>query len=146
MSSLKDRLSKVAGKSGVNLNPEDVAPPPVKEVEKIPDMREVIVDAKERLKLMRLIEAHVAFGIQEKEAKKARAPLTIQIKDILGRNNASKLMVDGNRINYFNSPRSTIKGDLLLAHGITPKVIAECTVTSDAYTLKITPPGEGDDE
>lgn len=145
MSSLKERLSKVAGRSGVNLNPEDVTPPPPKESEKLPDMREVIADAKDRLKLIRLTEAHVAFGIAEREAKKAKAPLTTQIKDILGRNSASKLMVEGTRLNYFNAPRSSIKGDLLLQHGVSPKIIAECTVTSDAYTLKITPAGEDDE-
>lgn len=146
-STLDDRIKQSVGKhSAPSMVPDFTPPPPPKEEEIIPDVRELINSAKDRLKLAQLVEQSSAWGVQEKEAKKMRAPLTAAIKKILGEYEVGRAMCDGKLINYYNAPRSTLSRELLLSHGISPQVLEACTVTKDSYTLRISAPGESEED
>ena len=120
-------------------------PPPAKEAEIIPDVRELIDDVKTRNLLAKLVTQSIDWQQTEKEAKKAREPITTQIKKILGDYEVGKAVCNGYRLNYFNSPRSSISKELLLSNGVSPAIITKCTTTSNSYTLRITAPGEEDE-
>lgn len=146
--SLKDRLSKVAASASVDMNPlsrKKFTPPPPKE-EDIPDMRDVIGSTADQSSLIRLVGEHAAIGQQERLLKGQKEPLTDRIKDILGRNKATKLKVDTYRVNYYSAPRTSIKKELLLEAGVAPDIIAACTVSTETYTLRVTEIKEGEEE
>ena len=145
---LKERMAKATGKAGVDLNPQDYTPPPSKkkEEEVLPDAREVIPSIKDRNLLNHMVSDYLTYSQQESEAKKAKKPLNATIKKLLGTYQVSKVMVGDNRVNYYNAPRRSIKAELLLQAGVPLSVIEKCTVATDAYTLKITPPGSEDED
>ena len=120
--------------------------PPAKEAEVVPDIREVIASVADRNKLAKLIEQQAEWGKVESEAKKTRKPLTEAIKKLVGAYEVTKMMCNGYRVSYFDSPRTSISEDALLAAGVSPTIINKCKVTSHAYTLRITQPGEEDGE
>lgn len=146
-STLDARLKESVGKTTApSMIPDYTPPPPPKEEEIIPDIRELVDSSVDRLRLLQLVQNQAAWGLQEKEAKGHRKPLTEAIKKILGAYSIGKAMCDGVLINYYNAPRSTLSREMLLSHGVSSKILDDCTVTKDAYTLRISQPGEEDSE
>lgn len=144
---LQERMkAQVNAAPAASMIPDFTPPTPKAEAEVIPDAREVIESDLDRVMLARLCAEHVEWGAAERAAKAAKKPLTEKIKAILARNRASKLMIGDIKANYFNAPRKSLSMDLLLANGVTPAVITKSTVTKDAYTLKLTGPGQEEDE
>lgn len=117
-----------------------------KEKEKLPDMREVVADAKIRLKLLRLTALHAQLGAQESVIKKDRARLGEEVKAILCEIKQNKLDCDGVRVVYFSSMRNSIKANKLLALGVAPATITAATDSKEVYTLKITAAGAEEEE
>jgi len=146
-SSLDARIKEHVGKATAPSMVPDFSPPPPppKEEEIIPDIRELVDNAADRLRLMQLVEQQAAWGAQEKEAKKQRKPLTESIKKIIGKYGIGRAMCGELLINYYNAPRATLSRELLLSAGIPPKVLDACTITKDTYTLRISAPGESDE-
>jgi len=125
--------------------PDYTPPPPPKEEEVIPDVRELVDNAADRLKIVQLVELSATWGAQEKEAKKARAPITESLKKIIGRYGISKAMCGDYRINYYNAPRKTLSREMLLSAGVSPKVLDSCTIEKDSYTLRVSAAGDEDE-
>src|SRR3990167_5127515 len=139
---LKDRLNKATQQSKPNLMPQDPPPPPQKEEEEpIPDMTEVVYDKADQMRLQSLIGDYLVWQSAAKEAGDEKDKISAQIKQIVGTYELSKLTVNGNLVNYFDSPRKTIKAELLLQHNVSPRVIQECTQVTHSYTLRITKQG-----
>lgn len=128
---LKQKMNQATGKGYVPA----VIPPPDKD-EPAPDIREFITDRKELNTLATLIDLHKQYGDAEKEAKKLKAPLTTQIKNILGANEVRRAICNGIPINYYNVPRTSIKLELLKDY-LDDETIAKCTVTTLTPTLRI---------
>jgi hypothetical protein len=101
-----------------------------------------MADKRDYLLLRRLVAASIEFAKQDKAAADARKPLTNQIKNLLGKYQVGKAVTEEARINYFESGRESIKGDLLLAAGVSPAIIAGATKKTVSYTLKLTAVGE----
>lgn len=145
--SLDERLKAAVSKqAAADMNPRLTwtPPPPPKEDVVVPDVRDFISDNKTRLKLLRLVEESNAWGIQEKAARKAREPITQQIKEIMGEYEIGKAMCGSLMLTYFTSPRRSLSREKLLEHGISPQILDACTITKDTYTLRIVEPGESD--
>lgn len=119
-------------------------PPPVKEEEYLPDIREVVEGKTDQLALIRAIDEMAAWKKQEKEAKTATKPLIALIKNLLGKHGVAKCACDGHIVNYYNAPRSSLSRELLLGHGISPQILEACTVTKDSFTLRVSEPGDKD--
>ena len=143
---MRDQIGKTAAPSMV---PEIPAPPERTE-EVIPDVKDLIPSAPDRLKLRKLVAEHIQFGQAKSAADKAQAPISEQIKKIVGTYKIGKALCDGNSINYYSVPRNTIKADLLrgflLAHVGQPltvemveKALEAATDTTVSYTLRVTP-------
>ncbi len=138
---MKSRLRQAVG-GGASMVPSSPAPPPSKEEEAVPQLNELIDSLKERRAFTNMVGAYLEFSEDYKRADAGKKRLSTDMKKIVGSYGISKVMVDGNLVNYFNAPRSTIERDLLLAAGVSPKIIIECTKVTPAYTLRITPPKE----
>lgn len=117
---------------------ESVAPPPQKEKEFIPELRDAITNRGQLLMAQRLINEYVLHQETVKTAEAAKKRLSPQIKDILGKADVGKCNYDGRRINYISVPRYTISKDLLLAANVKPQVIVDCTETTYSLQLRIT--------
>lgn len=144
--SLQDKMKAAVGGAAPSLTPGPRPLPPAKEVETLPDISEVIEGVADRLALKRLVADSVALAAQEKEIKAMRAPITNNIKNILAKYEVGKAMCGDARINFYTVPRSSLSKDLLLRAGVTPAVIAACTVTTQTATLRITVGQEDDGE
>jgi len=138
---MKSRLRQAVG-GGASMVPSDPAPPPSMEEEVVPQLKELIDSLKERRSFTALVESYLAYSEDAKIADAAKKRISTEMKKVVGSYGISRVMVEGNLVNYFNAPRSTIKQDLLLAAGVSPKIINECTEVKNAYTLRITPPKE----
>lgn len=141
--SMAGRLAKAVGKTAApSMIPEKFVPPPPKQEEVIPDLKSLIESRIEYKMLEGLITESADWAQQEREAKKARRPITEKIKQVLGKHGVSRAMCGEYRVIYYNAPRTSISKELLLSAGVDPEVIEECTISKDAYTLRILEPGE----
>lgn len=131
------QVQRQAAAAAPSMVPEKLAPPPEKEEERIPDIKELIRDTKTRLKLARLVQQEAEYAEEEKVARKAREPLTAAIKQILGEAEVGKAQVADFVVNYYNSPRESLDKILLMQNGVSPDVIARSTKRTDCYTLRI---------
>jgi hypothetical protein len=118
--------------------------PPPKEVEIIPDLRDLVPDLAKRNRLARLVDQYWEWGIQKKEAEAAQKPLNSSIKEMLGEYGIGKCWHGELKINYYNSSRTTIdRGKLmeeLIEHvgaDLAASIIDAASVTKDCPTLKI---------
>ena len=122
---------------------------PKAEVTPIADIREVINSPADRVKLLRLSSQSLMYAKLESDAKKARKPIVGSIKEIVSKYSGKmglKFTVGDAVTSYYNSPRTRINTTKLLAHGISPTVIQACTDTEDCWQLRITAPGEKEEE
>lgn len=88
--------------------------------------------------LAEMAEAYALYAAREKAAKDAKDELSTQIKALCVQHKLSRVQTAGYKLSYFNSPRSTIKADLLLAKGVQPSIIADCTQKTDAWQIRVT--------
>ncbi len=144
--SLADKLNSIAKKSRASLLPEERKEK--KEPEVVPDLREVVSSAPVRLKILRLTEAIHSWGVEEREAKKEKKRFVDQLKELFKDNGIDdpKFMAGELRVLQYEVPRSSINMQKLLEHNVSPKVIAACTDTRKSLTLKISLPGESEEE
>ena len=146
--SLQDRLKAVKD-TAPSLVPhsaesEEPLPHDKKEAEILPDIQEVIDNPQTVARLIQLVNADVAFSIEEKKAKAARKPFTNAIKALLGGWDR-RFMCDGHRVVNFNAPRKKLNAKKLLAAGVSSAIINACTDIVPCWTLKITPAGDTDE-
>ena len=145
--SLQDRLKEATKGSRASLFP-DSKTKKVKEPEIIPDLRELIDSPTVRTKVNRLCQQIHEWSVAEREAKAAKKPLVAVLKELLEREgvDVGKFMVDELRVSTYDMSRSAISRDKLLAHNVSPKVIAECTETSTTKAVRISLQGEKESE
>lgn len=151
MMDIRSRIAEVAKKHARHApslvpkaTPKRVAPEPVDE-ELIPTLDDLGLPQVQRDNVEALVARHLELGEQERAARKEKDLLSAQIKALCAKLGADKLRVGEARVAYYNVPRSSIKVNLLLEHGILPSVIAACTKTTDNWTLRISRAGEADD-
>lgn len=145
MPSLNDRIKSQVKGSAPSMVPK-YNPPPPKEEEIIPDIRELVDNTADLNSLTRLITESAEWAAQEKEAKRIREPITKRIKYLLGRYGVGRCVSNGLMVNYYNAPRATLSREALLSYGVSSKTLDACTVIKDSFTLRITAPGDAQDE
>ena len=111
---------------------------PPKEEEVLPELQELVTDARDLDVLQGAINLHAAYNSEKHKLEKAMAPLADTIKSLLDDYQVSKAQCGDCRVSYYRVHRSAIKADLLLAHGVSPATIEASTVVSESATLKIT--------
>lgn len=146
---LKTRMARAVIGKGASLIPvaKEVVPPPAKqEKEEVPDLKQVITNAAERLKVTRLVSQLGEINKVESAIKKTKAPIVNDLKILLGSNHVARAKCGDYKINYFNAPRKTLDVGLLLAHGVTKDIIDASYKQTDAYTLKVSAVSGDEDE
>lgn len=134
--SLRKRMDAVSAGAAPSLVP--FVPPPAKEEEVIPDLKEIMSQKKDYLEAKRLILRSIELAEAEKPIKKEREQITAKLKNLLGRSGVAKAMVEDIRVNYYAGERSSIDGGKLLTLGVAPSIIREATNVTTTYTLKLT--------
>lgn len=148
---LKSRIASATAEAtkAPSLIPGDVTPPPPKEEEAVPALKDLITDKRDYLTIRRLITADLELADQIRGLKAAQKPLVTQIKNLLGKNKVNRALMDDAKVNYYSGIRKSIKGAKLLERGVSPEDIVYATEEKTVYTLKITRVGhedEGEDE
>ena len=139
MATLKEKMNSQTASHAPSMHPAPYTPPPTyKKPEVLPSIREYIEDRKQLNQLKAMVEQHSTLGIQIRDLTKAKDSLTAAIKYMFGELEIEKAMVDEYCVTYYDIARSSIKGELLLDHGIAPAVIQACTVTTHSPALRIT--------
>lgn len=138
------QVAKEAAPSMLPL-PLEVDKKPKKKADFLPPLEETDLTLADKLALARLTEIHVDILQQEKELRDAKKPLVGRIKGIIGER-LWGAMVGVNRVRMYQTSRTSVSTDLLLAQGVSPQIIAKATKVTTSWGLKITPPGEDDDE
>jgi len=137
-------LKKIRQQAAPSLHP---APAREKKApELVPDLRELVPDAEERTVIARLTAKYLAFGQQEREAKKAKEAIGAELKPKCNDYALMKAMVGELRLSYYLIKRSTIQADLLRQRGVSQSVINACTVKSESWALRVTAPGISEEE
>jgi hypothetical protein len=150
---INERIKEATRQAAPSMVPADFeAPPKVEEV--VPDITEVISDRTVRLKVKQLVIQSAEIGLQEKELRKARTPITNSIKKYLSDWQVGKMNVDQFRVNFYSVPRESIKKDKLVVAlsslGMLPadinRVLVAATTFTNVPTLRIGLQGDDDDE
>lgn len=147
--SLKDRLAalrKSLAPAGFNTAPTPKRGSSKKVEEPVPDVSELDLSPVDYQHLRELVVQHTDFGRQEREAKKAKEPLSESIKEICNRYTVRKVMCWGRKLTYYPMSRPTISAHLLLAAGVSPQTIKDCTTTTTSWAVRVTEPGDEEDE
>jgi len=143
------RIRAIANSTNVSLIPqprEMPAPPPEKEEETIPQVSEIIKDAKTKLELARLVARHGEIGDAKRPLEKEQKALTEKIKKIVGKAQIGKAICGDWRINYYNAPKKYLDIEKLKALGLTLTQINDCYSEKPSYTLRITAEGSEDED
>jgi hypothetical protein len=112
----------------------------------VPDVREFITDVNDLRTLRELAQLHVQYGTEERRAKALKKPIAEAIKGICSDYSLSKVAVDENKISYYKMGRETISAALLMDEGVSIETIKRCTVRTETYAVRVTPPGGRDDD
>lgn len=141
---LKKSLGTAAGSSMHPTSWPDVDKEEPAEV--IPDIREVVDSPAMRSQILQLVTESIEWQQEEKKAKENRKPLIDALKVLIPAHcSASKFLVEGSKVTHYQTSRSSLSKDKLLAAGVSPQIIKACTVESKSYGLKITPAGDVED-
>jgi hypothetical protein len=112
--------------------------------EEVPDLRQLVPNASDRLKLLRLISEDAALGLAASRAKAQRKPLRDQINPLLEKYKVRECVADGYRVSRYCSTKRTLNQGKLLNAGVSPTIIAACIDEKESWTLRIVGPGEVD--
>lgn len=145
---IQERVKEIAASAAApSMVPAERLPaPPVKEVEVVPDLSEFVTDKKQRLAVLRLITEYGELGAQKHEIQGRQEKLAKAIKTVAGEMGIAKCVAGDYRLSYYITQHNTIKSDRLLEAGISPEVIRRCTVTTEAYALRVTKNEDKEDE
>lgn len=145
MSSIRERLAEL--RQAQKKSAPSFAPGPrkTKPVEVLPDVTELI-PASEMSTLVELVQMHLEYGRAESVAKKAKKPVTLALKTLCSDYGVTKALCQGVRITYYPMTRETISMELLLEAGVSLATIKACTIKTDSYAVRISPPGEEEDD
>lgn len=142
---LEKQLNKIKGDSAPSMNPS-WNPRKKKEDEPLPpDLKDLPIPLKDKVKLRRLITEYNALGITKSASAKRQKILSEEIKPLCKIYNLDKFMVEGARSAYYKTVRTSISKELLLAHNVSPEVIAACTVSNTVWAFKVSGSGVDND-
>lgn len=145
MDSIKDRLAALRQQH--KQSAPSFLPTRRKKAEVVlPDAAELVTDKADLDTLRELVALHVQYSGEERKAKAQKAPVADSIKSVCQDYGLTKITCDGNKVTYYPTKRSTISRQLLLDKGVSLKTINDCTVTSDSYGVRVTPPGSDDED
>lgn len=122
--------------------------------EVIPDVRELIAGEEALAEFEKLAGEHLLMGRTQAKAKKQKDIIGGTLKKYCNDYSLRKAMVVGARLSYYPTNRTSVDVDALrhalLAAGLHPTKIAvivtSCVRVTPSWTLKITAPGEEEDE
>lgn len=146
---IKARIAKATAKSAPSLLPRqaEYERPAKEQAVPVPDIREVLTDIVDLQKLYVLVGQHLEYGSLEKQYKGYKSDTTARIKGIYGKHKImGPVLVDGIKTNRYFVYRKTINATKLLKAGVSQKTIDSCTDETPVETLKITVPGQKEEE
>lgn len=91
------------------------------------------------LRVKRLAEVNAQY----KELEAEKKAIGEELKSLMVKIPAEKVMVDGIRVNYISQSQPTLKKELLLEEGVSAEIIEKCTKYTDKTYVTVTPPKEG---
>lgn len=139
MADLKKALADIKKTQAPSLRaPAHTPKPPKVEEAPPPLLTETKIPKKDQQVMTALADAMVAIVQQESDLRKQKDELSAKLKALCTKYEVDRVSTGDVRIAYFNSPRRTIKPELLLQHGVKPTVIEASTQVTDAWTLKVT--------
>ncbi len=148
MTSIKDRLAALRQqhkKTAPSFSPHTrVRIPPIQDV--LPDATELVANTADLSTLRELVALHVQYSQTERDAKAQKAPVVDSIKSICEDYTLRKLTCDRNKVSYYKTTRSAISKQLLMDAGVSIETIRACTIETDSWGVRVTPPGERDEE
>ncbi|MGH7184529.1 MAG: hypothetical protein ACREJN_21500 [Nitrospiraceae bacterium] len=137
-----ERARPKGGQVGVDLNPgkrqkaEKPEEPPPPTIESVAQSSGLSLGDIALIKA--LVTEHTQIGKIERDARGAKEALTNRIKGLVKDDeNLHRVICGDSVLSYYPVPKSSIKSDKLLECGVSPGVIAECTVETTSWTLKI---------
>ncbi len=157
MVDFKKKLKEIAAQTAPSMipGPAEETPAPPEKPEELPNVATLIPNQKMRLEFEKLVDRHGEIGQELAPLNKERKTLTDKIKKLAGTYGVGKAVAGAWRINYFNSPRSSVDQtkltQALLELGVSmatiKKAVDRATTVKDSYTLKVTALGdEGEEE
>ena len=137
---LQDRIKKVAASTAPSMVPgESNLPVPLsKEDEAVPSIHDLVADRRTCTELARLTAEYGELGEEKHNIQKQQDNISAKIKAIMGAHQIAKALSGEWRLNYYDSPRSSIKQERLLARGVSLADIDYATVTTHSYALRVT--------
>jgi hypothetical protein len=141
---LKAKMQAATSDAAPSMVPDFNAPPPYKEKEAPPDIKDVIPVSADRLKILKLIREYAELNETKREVEAQLKPLSNRIKSLMGAYHVGSMVCDDRTISYYAVPRSKLNKEMLLGAGVSPEIIQRCTQTSVSYTLRVSRPGEED--
>jgi hypothetical protein len=146
MSSIKDRLAALR-QSRKTTAPSFIPDRrPKREEVVLPDVRDLVTDTADLSTLRELVALHVQYSAAERAAKHQKAPVAESIKSICADYKLTRAVCDRTKVSYYPTVRETISQQLLLDAGVPLATIRQCTVRTESYSIRITPPGGADDD
>lgn len=146
MTSIKDRLAALRAQHKKTAPSFAPSTRQKKEQVVIPDVSDLVTDSHDLESLRELVALHVQYGAAERAAKHQKKPVAESIKSICVDYGLTKVVCDGNKLSYYKTVRSSINEQMLLDAGVSPTIIKACTIKTDSWQARITPPGEEEDE
>lgn len=144
--SLKDRLAALRQehtRSAPSFNP--IARPKKAEV-LLPEASELVTDTGDLSTLRELVALHVEYSAAERLARNKKAPVADSIKSICNDYSLARITCDRNRVSYYRMSRSVIVAQLLADQGVSPAIIKACTITTESWAVRVTPPGDEEED
>jgi hypothetical protein len=112
----------------------------------LPDATDLITDPRDLSALQELVDQHVHYSAMERSAKAMKEPVVQSLKSIGEDYGLTKLTCNQNKVTRYKVRRSTIVKQLLLDAGVSHAIIKACTVDTDSWAIRVTPPGADDAE
>lgn len=145
MASIKDRLAQLRAQHRQSA-PSFLPSRKVKPVIVLPDAAELVTDTHDLETLRELVALHVQYGAEERKARAMKTPVAESIKSICEDYSLTKLTCDHNKVSRYKTIRRTIVGSLLTDAGVSPAVVKACTVETESWGVRVTPPSGSDDD
>lgn len=146
MESLKARLAALR-EQHKRTAPSFTPSPRHKKVEAVlPDAADLVTDSTDLSTLRELIALHVRYSADERLAKAQKEPVVASLKSICKDYGFGKVTCDQTKVSYYKGTRSTISQQKLLDAGVSLATIKACTIKTESWSVRVTPPGGSDDD
>lgn len=128
-------LRQAQKKTAPSMIPQGVKPVP--EEAPVPDISELGIDPEGVSRFNHLAALCDHWGREISQAKKQRDIAVEELKQLCATYSVQKVMADSIPVSYFATHRHKLDAGMLMAAGISARTIADCTVTSESWTLRV---------